>query len=150
PRVPLILGRPFLRTERALIDFYGKELTLRVDDEAITFKVGQTLKYSYDNAESINQIDDIDVACEDDFILEEIKIFLQTPDELFDLDDDYYDTEGDILYLEKLLNEDPSPNLPPVKTGDRKQVDATMTKPSIEELLDLELKELASHLEYAF
>nr|GFA29498.1 hypothetical protein [Tanacetum cinerariifolium] len=38
PRVPLILGRPFLRTERALIDVYGEELTLRVDDEATTFK----------------------------------------------------------------------------------------------------------------
>ncbi|GJT34705.1 reverse transcriptase domain-containing protein [Tanacetum coccineum] len=38
PRIPLILGRPFLRTARALIDVYGEELTLRVDDEAITFK----------------------------------------------------------------------------------------------------------------
>ncbi|GJX94554.1 reverse transcriptase domain-containing protein [Tanacetum coccineum] len=28
PRVPLILGRPFLRTKRALIDVYGEELTL--------------------------------------------------------------------------------------------------------------------------
>ncbi|GKF16404.1 reverse transcriptase domain-containing protein, partial [Tanacetum coccineum] len=28
PRVPLILGRPFLRTTRALIDVYGEELTL--------------------------------------------------------------------------------------------------------------------------
>nr|GEX27582.1 reverse transcriptase domain-containing protein [Tanacetum cinerariifolium] len=36
--------RPFLRTGRALIDVYGEELTLRVDDEAITFKVGQTSK----------------------------------------------------------------------------------------------------------
>nr|GEU65653.1 DNA-directed DNA polymerase [Tanacetum cinerariifolium] len=62
PRVPLILGRPFLRTGRALIDVYGEELTLRVDDEAITFKVGQTSKYSYNDAESINQIDVIDVA----------------------------------------------------------------------------------------
>ncbi|GJY22468.1 reverse transcriptase domain-containing protein [Tanacetum coccineum] len=46
PRVPLILGRPFLRTARALIDVYGEELTLRVDDEAISFKVGQTSRYS--------------------------------------------------------------------------------------------------------
>nr|GEW07847.1 reverse transcriptase domain-containing protein [Tanacetum cinerariifolium] len=38
PRVPLILGRPFLRTGRALIDFYGEELTLHVNDEAITSK----------------------------------------------------------------------------------------------------------------
>nr|GEY18649.1 hypothetical protein [Tanacetum cinerariifolium] len=64
PRVPLILGRPFLRTGRALIDVYGEELTFRVDDEAITFKVGQTLKYSYNNTESINLVDVIDVACE--------------------------------------------------------------------------------------
>ncbi|GJS87074.1 reverse transcriptase domain-containing protein [Tanacetum coccineum] len=40
PRVPLILRRLFLRMTRALIDVYGKELTLRVDDQAITFKVG--------------------------------------------------------------------------------------------------------------
>nr|GEU60801.1 reverse transcriptase domain-containing protein [Tanacetum cinerariifolium] len=63
PHVPLILRRPFLRIGRALIDVYGKELTLRVDDEAITFNVGQTLKYSNNDAESINQIDVINVAC---------------------------------------------------------------------------------------
>nr|GFA61068.1 reverse transcriptase domain-containing protein [Tanacetum cinerariifolium] len=85
-----------------------------------------------------------------DFVLEEVEIFLQTPNELSDLDDDYYDTKGDVLYLEKLLNEDPSPNLPPVNTEDLKQVDATMTKPSIDEPPDLELKELLSHLEYTF
>ncbi|GJS63859.1 reverse transcriptase domain-containing protein [Tanacetum coccineum] len=44
-----------------------------------------------------------------EFILEEMETFLQTPDEFTDLDDDFYDTEGDILYLEQLLNEDPSP-----------------------------------------
>nr|GEZ91935.1 reverse transcriptase domain-containing protein [Tanacetum cinerariifolium] len=65
PHVPLILGRPFLRTRRALIDVYGDELTIRVDDEAITFKVCQTSKYSYNDVESINRIDVIDVACEE-------------------------------------------------------------------------------------
>nr|GFB58320.1 reverse transcriptase domain-containing protein [Tanacetum cinerariifolium] len=75
---------------------------------------------------------------------------LRTPDELSNLDDDYYDMEGDILYLENLLNEDPSLNLPPVKTEDLKQVDVTITKPSIDEPPELELKELPSHLEYAF
>nr|GEY40605.1 reverse transcriptase domain-containing protein [Tanacetum cinerariifolium] len=34
PRVPLILGRSFLRTGRALIDVYGEEITLRVNDES--------------------------------------------------------------------------------------------------------------------
>nr|GEU42974.1 reverse transcriptase domain-containing protein [Tanacetum cinerariifolium] len=65
PRVPLILRRPFVRTGRALIDVYGEELTLRVDDEAITFKVGQTSKYSYNDAESINRVNIIDLACEE-------------------------------------------------------------------------------------
>nr|GEU30572.1 reverse transcriptase domain-containing protein [Tanacetum cinerariifolium] len=65
PRVPLILGRPFLRTARALIDVYGKDLTLRVGDEAITFKFGNTSKISYNDAESINRIDAIDVALEE-------------------------------------------------------------------------------------
>nr|GEY39635.1 reverse transcriptase domain-containing protein [Tanacetum cinerariifolium] len=32
PRVPLILGRSFLRTVRALIDVYGEEITLRGSD----------------------------------------------------------------------------------------------------------------------
>ncbi|GJS39604.1 reverse transcriptase domain-containing protein [Tanacetum coccineum] len=39
PRVPLILGRSFLRTGRALIDVYGEEITLRVDNEAVTFNL---------------------------------------------------------------------------------------------------------------
>nr|GEY59937.1 reverse transcriptase domain-containing protein [Tanacetum cinerariifolium] len=46
PFVPLILGRSFLRTGRALIDIYGEEITLRVNDEAITFNLNQTMRYS--------------------------------------------------------------------------------------------------------
>ncbi|GJS93449.1 hypothetical protein Tco_0800417 [Tanacetum coccineum] len=65
PWVPLILGRPFLRTARALIDVYGEELTFRVDDEAIIFKVGQTSRYSYKDAKSVNRINVIDVSCEE-------------------------------------------------------------------------------------
>ncbi|GJV90034.1 reverse transcriptase domain-containing protein [Tanacetum coccineum] len=65
PWVPLILGRPFLRMAHALIDVYGEELTLRVDDEAITFKVGQTSRYSYNNAKLVNRIDVIDISCEE-------------------------------------------------------------------------------------
>ncbi|GJZ89594.1 reverse transcriptase domain-containing protein [Tanacetum coccineum] len=66
PRVPLILGRSFLRTGRALIDVYGEEITLRVNDEAVTFNLNQTTRYSstYDDM-SVNRIDVIDVACEE-------------------------------------------------------------------------------------
>ncbi|GJT17391.1 reverse transcriptase domain-containing protein [Tanacetum coccineum] len=42
PRVPLILGRCFLKTSHALIDVYEGEITLRVGKEAITFNLDQT------------------------------------------------------------------------------------------------------------
>nr|GEU88716.1 reverse transcriptase domain-containing protein [Tanacetum cinerariifolium] len=66
PRVPLILRRSFLRTGRALIDVYGEEITLRVNDEAVTFNLNQTTRCSstYDDM-SINRIDVIDVAREE-------------------------------------------------------------------------------------
>ncbi|GJS11735.1 reverse transcriptase domain-containing protein [Tanacetum coccineum] len=37
PRVPIILGRPFLRTEKALIDLYEEKLTLRVGGDELVF-----------------------------------------------------------------------------------------------------------------
>ncbi|GJX37420.1 hypothetical protein Tco_0250723 [Tanacetum coccineum] len=47
-------------------------------------------------------------------------------------------------------DEDPSLILPLMKNHDLKQVDVTLTKPSVEEPPELELKDLPSHLEYAF
>ncbi|GJZ33039.1 reverse transcriptase domain-containing protein [Tanacetum coccineum] len=60
PRVPLILGRPFLRTARALIDVYSEELTLRVDDEAITFKYAQEVLGFSDSSTSGNPTSSLD------------------------------------------------------------------------------------------
>nr|GEV36257.1 reverse transcriptase domain-containing protein [Tanacetum cinerariifolium] len=66
PRVPLILGSSFLRTGRALIDVYGEEITLRVNDKVVTFNLNQTTRYSstYDEL-SVNRIDIIDVGREE-------------------------------------------------------------------------------------
>nr|GEY11973.1 reverse transcriptase domain-containing protein [Tanacetum cinerariifolium] len=66
PRVPLILGRSFLKTVRALIDVYARELTFRVNNEAVTFNLDQTLRYSNNyNDMTTNRINDIDMACEE-------------------------------------------------------------------------------------
>nr|GFA75882.1 reverse transcriptase domain-containing protein [Tanacetum cinerariifolium] len=46
PRVLLILGRCFLKTSRALIDVHKGELTLRIGNEAITYNLDQTMRYS--------------------------------------------------------------------------------------------------------
>ncbi|GJX29346.1 reverse transcriptase domain-containing protein, partial [Tanacetum coccineum] len=65
PRVPLILGRPFLRTARALIDVHGEQMTLRHDDQSVTFKVCDTKTFSYNTIESVNRVDVINVSCEE-------------------------------------------------------------------------------------
>nr|GFB76789.1 reverse transcriptase domain-containing protein [Tanacetum cinerariifolium] len=66
PRVPLILGRSFLKTGKALIDVFEGELTLRVGKEASTFNLDQTLRYSANyNDMTAKRIDVIDVACKE-------------------------------------------------------------------------------------
>nr|GEY34195.1 reverse transcriptase domain-containing protein [Tanacetum cinerariifolium] len=66
PRVPLILGRSFLKTERALIDVFEGELTLRVGKKAITFNLDQTSRYSANYKDmTAKRIDVIDMACEE-------------------------------------------------------------------------------------
>ncbi|GJS81503.1 reverse transcriptase domain-containing protein [Tanacetum coccineum] len=73
PRVPLILGRPFLRMARALIDVYDEQMTLGHDDQSVTFKVGDTKTFSYNIIETINRVDVIDIACEE-YVQEVLKI----------------------------------------------------------------------------
>nr|GEV94787.1 hypothetical protein [Tanacetum cinerariifolium] len=156
PRVPLILGRSFLRTGRALIDVYEEEITLRVNEESVTFNLNQTMGYSstYDD-NSVNRVDVIDIACEEfvhdvlDFqynpkssnptlvsdssiyendvskepiiksssptftplekviFLEEIEDFLNDDSIPTKIENFVYDPKRDILFVEKLLNEDP-------------------------------------------
>ncbi|GJY18635.1 reverse transcriptase domain-containing protein [Tanacetum coccineum] len=65
PRVPLIIGRSFLRTDRALIDVYEGDLILRNGDERLIFHVD---KHPQKHAnESIKMINFIDVSCKDSF-----------------------------------------------------------------------------------
>nr|GEY46240.1 reverse transcriptase domain-containing protein [Tanacetum cinerariifolium] len=66
PRVPLILRRCFLKTGRALIDVHKGELTLRIRNEAITYNLDQTVRYSANyNQMTVNKIDVIEMACEE-------------------------------------------------------------------------------------
>nr|GEU62748.1 reverse transcriptase domain-containing protein [Tanacetum cinerariifolium] len=192
PRVSIILGRYFLRTGHVLINVYGEEITLGVNDESITFNLNQTMRYSltYDDT-SVNRVDVIDIACEDfvqdvldfqynpkssiltlvfddfisksdackepivksslptltpfresDLFLKEIEDFLNDDSIPTRIKNSVYDPEGDILFLEKLLNEDPF-QLPPI---DLKLAEESKEKSFVEEPPELELKELPSHL----
>nr|GFA22392.1 reverse transcriptase domain-containing protein [Tanacetum cinerariifolium] len=65
PRVPLILGRPFLSTAHALIDVYEGEIILRHDDQSLTLKCCDKPSISYNNFESLKKVDLIDATCEE-------------------------------------------------------------------------------------
>nr|GEV95698.1 reverse transcriptase domain-containing protein [Tanacetum cinerariifolium] len=92
-----------------------------------------------------------------DFLLEEVDAFLAIDDDPTspEVDQTYLDPEGDILLLEAFLNDDPSPppnqrNYLPEFRKELKICEAKTNKSSIEEPLEVELKDLPPHLKYAF
>nr|GEZ82368.1 hypothetical protein [Tanacetum cinerariifolium] len=90
PIVPLILGRPFLRTARALIDVHGEEMILCDGDERLTLNMKHdTASYSnHPYKDSVNLIN----------ILNLLKI---ESDATFD--DDSFDFEGEKIKEAELL-----------------------------------------------
>ncbi|GJX58923.1 reverse transcriptase domain-containing protein [Tanacetum coccineum] len=59
-RVPIILGRPFLATARAMIDVFNKKITLRVGDDEVIFDVDQSIKRPSTEDDECYGIDDLD------------------------------------------------------------------------------------------
>ncbi|GJY15767.1 reverse transcriptase domain-containing protein [Tanacetum coccineum] len=130
PRVPLILGRSFLRTDRALIDVYGEEITLRFDNEAEY--ASEFLGFS--NSSDGNPT----LTCEpftSEFILEEIEAYLKDDSISPEIESLPYCEQGkkeakEILFDRKNCLNKRSVQLPPM---DLKQSEVTEAKSSIEE-----------------
>nr|GFA34020.1 reverse transcriptase domain-containing protein [Tanacetum cinerariifolium] len=184
-----------LFTGRALIDVHKGELTLRIENEAITYNLDQTVRYSANyNQMTANKID---VFCEvyseevlgfsnvtasgnptpyDDPIVSTMSptltpfgdsdfLLFEEADAFIGLEDDpnspkiipfYYDPEGDILFLEAILNSKPLPPLPnheqyiPSFKKELKVCEAKIVKSSVDKPPEVELKDLPPQLEYAF
>ena len=64
--VPLILGRPFLATGRALIDVQQGNMVLRINDEHVTFNVFKAMKFP-SSSDTCFRIDAIDSVVDDKF-----------------------------------------------------------------------------------
>ncbi|GKC16474.1 reverse transcriptase domain-containing protein [Tanacetum coccineum] len=161
PRVPLILGRPFLRTARALIDVHGEEMILRDGDERLILNMrNDTSRYSNTpQKESINMIDIYNIShkeyLEDLFANEKITnhpsgnptSYLTSHTDLTspEVNDDIFDPEGDII--ENLLNLDKTKDLPPYHDNPLSG-STTSSSPSlpISETSDYFLEEFADEL----
>nr|GEV12262.1 hypothetical protein [Tanacetum cinerariifolium] len=139
PRVPLILGRCFLKTGRALID-----ILLRVEIPLLMM---------------------IQFFPQRLLLLLHLGIVISEADAFLNLEDDpnspkfnpfYYDPAGDILLLEAILNSKPLPPLPnheqylPSYKKELKVCEAKTVKSSIDEPPEVELTDLPPHLEYTF
>ncbi|XP_076952082.1 uncharacterized protein LOC143625695 [Bidens hawaiensis] len=136
-KVPIILGRPFLRTVKALIDVYDGKITLRVGDENVTYDVARSMKHPSDQddfsgmdkffdyicgtdlveSNGLVDCDDLveDELCENDSVCEELAEISGLP-EMIEVNEISYESEAD----------------------------------SVEKPAPLELKVLPSHLEYVY
>ncbi|GKB44281.1 reverse transcriptase domain-containing protein [Tanacetum coccineum] len=115
PRAPLILGRPFLWTARALIDVHGEEMILHDGDERLILNMRHDTS-SYSNKrkkESINMIDIYNVSHED-YLEDNLKFKAYLASDSFPpgSDDTDFDPEGDLRLIKELLNNNPSSPLP--------------------------------------
>ncbi|GKF39208.1 reverse transcriptase domain-containing protein, partial [Tanacetum coccineum] len=152
PHVPLILGRPFLRIARSLVDVYGEELTLRVGDEKLVFNKSIHPLSGSPTPSSDPVVASLSLSLtpsrDSDFLLEETDALLDLDDLIhFKINEGIFVLDGDILLVEKLLNDEILKDLPPKEL---KKYETETTKSSIEEPPELELKDLPPHLEYAF
>nr|GFB16308.1 reverse transcriptase domain-containing protein [Tanacetum cinerariifolium] len=137
PRVPLILGRSFLKTEKALIDVF-EEYSQEVLGSSDTILSGNPTPF-YDPIVSITS-PNLTSFGNSDFLLEEVDAFLAVEDEPTSSEfyQPYLDPEGDILLLEAFLNDDPSPppyqgNCMPEVRKELKIYEAHSEKSSVDE-----------------
>nr|GFA89871.1 reverse transcriptase domain-containing protein [Tanacetum cinerariifolium] len=125
PRVPLILGRPFLRTARALIDVHGEEMILRDGDERLTLNIKHDTS-SYSNQPQRELVNFIFNVSSGDFL--EV-LFSNQPsgnptfsphqeltsskvtNDIFDSEGCNFDIESDLKEIEFLLYQDKDSSL---------------------------------------
>ncbi|XP_061349705.1 uncharacterized protein LOC133294950 [Gastrolobium bilobum] len=81
--IPLLLGRPFLATARAMIDVEQGKLMLRVNEETVTIDVFESMKHPTDGGDCFK----VDVI--HDAVLETVDEILQPLMELESLEENY-------------------------------------------------------------
>ncbi|MFS7949268.1 putative nucleotidyltransferase, Ribonuclease H [Helianthus anomalus] len=146
-RVPLILGRPFLNTARTIVDVAAGQITLRVNDEHVTFDIKRSMQHPQCHDDKLYYVDIVD-ACV-------CSHFQGTIDEI---DSDTRLSCGDLIGITQEGHDFEQPvyqigddgSQSPERFLEISHVKEEEAEPSVEDPTPLELKELPPHLEYAF
>ncbi|GJX83922.1 reverse transcriptase domain-containing protein [Tanacetum coccineum] len=135
PQVPLILGRPFLRTARALIDVHGEELILYDGDERLILNMKHGTSKNTNHVSGNPTFSSEPDTRTSDLTSPEVK-------------DNIFDPEGDIVLIEKLLNLDSTKDLPSSPNVNPLSGSTTSSYPSLttSEISDYSLEEFADEL----
>ena len=144
-QVPLLLGRPFLATRAALIDVKKGELTSRVGNEAVHFNLNKNLTQSYVDEENCMAVEnfspvglELNSDCNIQHSINENEMNFQYLKSV-----DYELLHSSLQYTKTVL----SLNENNTKNSCSKEKKTTEPKTNTEGLV---LKELPSHLQYAF
>ncbi|GKB93778.1 reverse transcriptase domain-containing protein [Tanacetum coccineum] len=134
--VPIILGRPFLATKRAMIDVHEGKLSLRVRNETITFNIRNSMKSKHSRDDYLYCADHTAK------LVQEQWVNTVNHDGKWTEDEEEEDSN-------KALAVSFYPRTEPVESLEWKILENRL-KPSSMEPPRLELKELSKHLKYAF
>ncbi|KAH9671423.1 hypothetical protein KPL70_017372 [Citrus sinensis] len=142
--VPIILGRHFLATGKTLIDVQKGELTMRVNDQQVTFNVLEAMR-NPDEIEDYNFLSVVDLVVADRLdrccsnILNKVTTFEEVEEE--DV------AANQIDWMDKQQSNGNNRVIEHLNLSDR---EVKITLPSIESPPSFELKLLPSHLKYAY
>lgn len=140
--MPLILGRPFLQTGRAMVDMDDGKITLKFGGDQISFNVANETKMQKgcDDTYSCNRVTTV---------FHETETISQEFYSRFDLCEQSQDLEGDLAVFEAIEGREFTPKgkhgFLPLELRENSKL-----KPSVEKLPEFELKQLPSLLRYVF
>ncbi|XP_015158401.1 uncharacterized protein [Solanum tuberosum] len=145
--VPIILGRPFLATRRALVDVERGELKFRLNKDEVKFNIFRSMKQPND----MNVVSAIEVVADEDMRvpIEERMVVETLAAMLMNFDADFW---SDYIETVNALQGMGAHSYAPKKLGlDLKNRPSPPAKPSIQERAPvLELKQLPNHHMYVF
>ncbi|XP_070019319.1 uncharacterized protein [Nicotiana sylvestris] len=143
--IPIILGRPFLATRRALIDCETRELKMRLNDEEVIFNVQQSMRRPSEYA-NCSLVEAVDVILQEDDVALTAKDSLEAC--MINLEE--MDGKGLAEWVMALEGQGFWKREPKFESLELEKRATPPAKSSKEEPPKLELKPLPAHLRYVF